>query len=317
MGSTTLHQNAMRDLVGERDERVVQMAARAVEDQITAREVAVRGLALQIGDAQDNGVSREDELQRILDRSAYLDKFFDAGLVIIDMQRNVVAARGSLANTLQNEEKVFSEGIQAFQANTNLSSLVTSAAPFAGTARTASFVFAPTQDRAYLVGGVFSVDAFAGQALQGAFSPGQEASVLMVDPGGVVLYQQGESLLQVDVFNHPGVQEALRGETGRIYTPDKSAEHVVAYTAVEWMNWGVLIEEPWEQVASPVLETTHLAPLAMIPVLLLSMFALLFAYRQVIRPLQALAKQAGSLGWGDYSAIERSVGGSAEIRYLH
>jgi signal transduction histidine kinase len=91
---------------------------------------------------------------------------------------------------------------------------------------------------------------------------------------------------------------------------------VVAYTMVEQMQWGLLIEEPWEQVASPVLQTTHLAPLAMVPVLLISMFALLFAYRQVIRPLQFLAKQASSLGWGDYSAIERSVGGIDEIRYL-
>lgn len=316
VGSTTLHQNAMRDLVGERDERVVQMAARAVENQITAREIAVRGLALQISDALESGASQEDELPSILDRSAYLDALFDTGIVVIDMQGNVVTARGSIANKLQNEEKIFSDGIRAFQADKNLSLFVTSAFPLADTVRTTSFVFAPTQNRAYLIGGAFYVDALAEQALQGAFSPGQEASVLMLDPGREVLYQQGFSLPQVDVLNHPGVQEALLGKTGRVYTGGEREEHVVAYTSVERMKWGLLIEEPWEQVASPVLETTHLAPLAMIPVLLLSMFALLFAYRQVIRPLQALSKQAGSLGWGDYSAIERSVGGIDEIRYL-
>src|SRR5574338_995566 len=242
VGSTTLHQNAMRDLVGQRDERVVQMAARSVEYQVTARETAARGLALHISHALESGASREDELQSILEDSAYLDPLFDTGIIVMDMQGNVLAARGSVANILQNEAGVFSDGIRAFQADENLSLFVTSALPLAGTAQTASFVFAPTQNRAYLIGGAFSVNALAEQALQGAFSPGQEASVLMVDPDGVVLYQQGDSLSQADALNHPGVQEALRGETGRVYTTGEPAEHVVAYTAVERMNWGVLIE---------------------------------------------------------------------------
>jgi len=78
----------------------------------------------------------------------------------------------------------------------------------------------------------------------------------------------------------------------------------------------LLIEEPWDQVSSPILQTTHMAPLVMVPVLLLALLALFFGVRQIVQPLQALATQSSKLGWGDYSAIEKPVGGVSEIRQL-
>jgi nitrate/nitrite-specific signal transduction histidine kinase len=82
------------------------------------------------------------------------------------------------------------------------------------------------------------------------------------------------------------------------------------------MGWALVLEEPWEEVDTPTLRTTQLAPLVLVPVLLLTLVALWFGLRQVVRPLQALEAKAASLAWGDFQTIEEPVGGINEIRRL-
>ena len=50
LGSTWLHQEAMREMVGERDELAVRAAAGALSTEVHNRIGAMRGLALQAGD---------------------------------------------------------------------------------------------------------------------------------------------------------------------------------------------------------------------------------------------------------------------------
>jgi two-component system sensor histidine kinase UhpB len=69
-------------------------------------------------------------------------------------------------------------------------------------------------------------------------------------------------------------------------------------------------------VASPLLSYTQMAPLVLVPVLRLTLFALWFGVRQIVQPLQALEEQADALAWGNYQAVEKPVGGIAEIRRL-
>jgi signal transduction histidine kinase len=77
-----------------------------------------------------------------------------------------------------------------------------------------------------------------------------------------------------------------------------------------------VIEEPWESVTNPILNTTQLAPLALVPVLILSMVALWFGARRIVQPLQSLEDRAAKLAWGDYQAIEEPVEGIEEINRL-
>jgi signal transduction histidine kinase len=59
-----------------------------------------------------------------------------------------------------------------------------------------------------------------------------------------------------------------------------------------------------------------MAPLVLVPVLLLALVALWFGARKIIHPLQALETRAVDLAWGDYDAIEEPVGGIDEIQRL-
>ena len=50
LGSLTLHARAMRDLVGERDNRAAHAAADSITEQLNHRAAAIRGLALRAAD---------------------------------------------------------------------------------------------------------------------------------------------------------------------------------------------------------------------------------------------------------------------------
>jgi signal transduction histidine kinase len=90
----------------------------------------------------------------------------------------------------------------------------------------------------------------------------------------------------------------------------------VAFSPVPELNWGLILEEPWEKIASPYLRTTQIAPLVLVPVLLLAILALWFGVRQIVRPLQSLEGLAAKVAEGNIEAIQRPVGGISEIRNL-
>jgi two-component system sensor histidine kinase UhpB len=82
------------------------------------------------------------------------------------------------------------------------------------------------------------------------------------------------------------------------------------------VGWALALEEPWETVDTPTLRTTQLAPLVLVPVLLLTLLALWFGLRWIVKPLQDLESKAATLAWGEFNAIEQPVGGITEIRRL-
>lgn len=305
-GSTTLHQNAMRELVGERDERAARMASTAIEDQILRRANEVRGLAAQVSDARPDAV---------LQNAAYLMADFDAGLAVLEKDGQVIAVQGN-PEMWPGQKDLLVAGLDAL--GKDLSLPVYFSEPVTRSGQEAPFmvVMAPALDRQAFVAGAFYTSPMIEHVFNNVFTTDQEASVVVIAPDDSSLYRKGFESSNELVSRHAGVPEALSGKTGTTYIDVQDGEHVVAYSPVAPHGWALLIEEPWDQVSSPILQTTHMAPLVMVPVLLLALGALFFGVRQIVQPLQALATQSSKLGWGDYSAIEKPVGGVSEIRQL-
>ena len=164
--------------------------------------------------------------------------------------------------------------------------------------------------------GAFSASVVAHDALYNVFTPGSGAVAFVADNNYHLLYQMGTLPPDIDLRAHPGIKQALDGESGATFAQISGAENVIAYSPVSPLDWALVIEEPWEAVASPLLRTTEYAPLVLIPVLLLSLVALWFGTRRIVQPLQTLETKAAQLGWGNFEAIEEPVGGTAEIRRL-
>jgi len=132
----------------------------------------------------------------------------------------------------------------------------------------------------------------------------------------VVVFQKGSEGYGVEPATHPGVNEALQGASGTFYMQDQGIEHVVSYSGVQLLDWALVMEEPWEAVATPILTTTQVAPLVLVPILIITLAGLWFGARQIVQPLRDLEQKSAQLAWGDASGIEESVGGIAEIRHL-
>ncbi len=133
---------------------------------------------------------------------------------------------------------------------------------------------------------------------------------ILIAPDNNLLYsvgEIGENEPKEDLGEHTGVAEALRGESGTTYVQSGNSEHVIAFSPIPTTGWALVFEEPWDAVTNPILNTTQLAPLILVPILLLAIIALWFGIRQIVQPLQALDSRAAELAWGNYHSIEEPL----------
>jgi signal transduction histidine kinase len=293
-----IHQGAMRQLVAERDERAVRAAAEAISEQLHHRDAAIFGLSKRLEDGIPASV--------IIEQSEFLYPDFDAGLGVFDEGGKLLAATtpdqewerwqlDSIIPMLNMGETTFSEPIIENEA---------------------TFVIAGARGSDRIVFGVFSVDdIMRSTILEAGLGPvGYRA--FLTDREGQVLRIIGEQIPAEDLKSHLGVEAALRGEVGSSFIPADDSEHVVAFSPIQPTGWALILEEPWEAVASPLLDLSLAAPLVLVPALLVTLVALWFGARQVIGPIRKLQEQAEALAKSNFAAIEDPVGGIGEIQGL-
>lgn len=307
IGSTSLHQNAMRRLVGERDERAARSIANAINSQLFHRADLIQSLAVRGRDA--------DSLDDVLDSSAFLDQEFDLGLAYLSPDGTMLTNRGDIELW---EAILIDAQFPIEEGNIGLNSEVqfTKAFPFSSADNFIVLIYAKTGPLDPIAVGAFSVASVAYQPLSSAFDPGEHAVAVLVDEDQRVVFSIGEALPEHINESHPGISEVLSGESGATFFPVNGDEHLTAYSTVPLVGWGVVIEEPWESVSNPLLNATQLAPLALVPVLILAIIVLWFGTRRIVQPLQSLEDQAAELAWGNFQAIEEPVEGIEEINRL-
>ncbi len=305
-GSLGLHQRAMRTMVGERDERATRAAAAAITEQINHRLSAIRGVALQAAKAPTDP-------EHTLADAAYLLPDFEGGIALFRNGGTFMTASNGpdiwLARTVPERLRDFP--------TTSSSDAAFFLPPFTDPVQGEQLVLAIATAGEITAVGAFSPASLVRRATADIFGGNDQATAYVVTNGGDVLFQTG-TLLWADLpaQNHPGVADALRGESGTTYLTIEGEEHVIAFSPITPVGWALVIEEPWRAVTDPLLRTTELAPLILIPVLVIALVALWFGVRRVVQPLKSLEKKATELGWGDFDAIEEPVGGINEIQRL-
>ena len=308
--SQSLHEQAMRSLVGERDGRAVRTAAAAIEADIREHMDAVRLVALQAetGNPQD--------LVAAYAQADFVSSQFDGGLVLLTPDgklQTLAAGDGSLA-ALAGElstpsRNLFGGPLSQFMTDAFLN-------PINGERMLVIIEAAP--GREYLAAGAVSIQVLTAASLDSLMVDDHSAVYFLVDRQSqviVALGQEGGS--GRDLSHHPGVAAALRGLSGTTYLDAEDNQQVVAYSPLPILGWGLVSEEAWDMVSSRSLRTTQLAPLILAPFLLLMLVALWFGARQIVGPLHTLEERAARLAWGDFKAIQAPIGGLAEIRSLH
>jgi signal transduction histidine kinase len=307
LGSLTLHAQAMRSLVADRDQRAAAAAAETLSAELGHLGKAIRGVALT--------AAATHVPDGFLSNYSFLSTDFEGGLALYRPDGQLVAASGApnawqgrpvadlLARASNPQAAEFSPAFLD-PSTGQYAVLVAAAGPAGGPG-----------DNLRAIGAFFPA-SLARRALSGLVTSGDALGAWVVDVQGQLLYLGGQPKPEGDVRQHAGLAQALRGESGSLYVQVAGSEHVVAFSPVPPVGWALVIEEPWEAVDNPLLRTTLAAPLILIPVVLIAVIAIAFGLRQIVQPLRALARNAAELGWGRFDAIEQPVGGIAEIRHL-
>ena len=303
--SVFLHQQDMRSLVGVRDERAVQAAAAALGAELHHRASNISNLV---------ALAELSKQSDIITATEDLASDFDGGLAYLTTEGKVIVSKGDLEfwnralqakislasnSSTGNTSPVFSEPI--FDPPSNKLFVVVSEY---------------SASRNIIVAGAFSPNALAKQVLSTSYPTSELATIYLLDSSRRLLFASAADSGQTLAANHPGVDEALSGESGTRYVKVGESEHVIAYSPVSPTGWVLLTEESWRAVASPSLEMTQIAPLVLVPAFLLALIALWFGAKQIVQPLQRLESKAAALAWGDFKAIGESVGGISEVRHL-
>ncbi len=304
--SFSIHQNAMRSVVGERDERSARSAASAIESEINHRLYAVRSLALLASANPQEGPDA------ILSSSVSLMGDFDYGTAFFQQDGTLLAATGDQAfwQTLLSTPELTS------MLDPAPSGAISPVIIFPAEGKQVVLVSSRMESNNRTAVGAFSPEVLILRTLQNIYPPGGETAIYVIDPNFQVLFHSGPATLEGAPERHPGVAEAFNGQSGTTYMKVGRDEHVVAYSPIGTVGWAIITEESWELVSSPTLRTSQIVPLVMVPALLLAMLALWFGAKQIVLPLQKLESKAAKLAWGDFQEIEKSVGGIAEIRDL-
>ena len=306
-GSQTLHHEAMRSLVGDRDLRTVRAASNSLEREISHLASTIQMIS--------RSLNEKSEYSSLILKPEEISAIFDGGIALFTNDGRLIRS----STTLIDWKTIPSQIPDIFKTTTDnktqpkFSNLIS------------------LEGKSYIFTGVLTDQQ---EILVGAFSPGQmienaigslvssgQTTVLVVSPARTngnydVLYRGGPIKMDESIPSHPGIKEALSGESGINYFQSGESEHVVAFSPISPTGWGLIIEEAWEDIASPYLSTTQSAPLVIVPVFLLALFAIWFGARRIVTPLQKLEKQASSLATGDFEAIRQPVGGIEEIRNL-
>ncbi|HEX5839851.1 MAG TPA: ATP-binding protein [Anaerolineales bacterium] len=300
-GSVSLHQQDMRALVGERDERAVQAAAAALASELHHREASITHLAQLAEISTDTLIHTSQDI--LLD--------FDGGLAYLTMDGQPITSTGS-ASIWQ----ALAQSDVYLEALSDREPLFTPTGVDPETGNVFVVVFQAVPSRDMIVAGAFSPDSLAGQILSTSYPDSRHVTIFLLDASRRVLFSSGPLARESIPAEHPGIQEALQGQSGTTYVTQGNVEHVVAYSPIAPTGWALITEEEWEMVTSPSLQLTQMAPLVIVPAFLLALLALWFVASRIVQPLQRLESKAAALAWGDFEAIREPVGGISEVQHL-
>ena len=303
--SLSLHQNAMRELVGIRDERITQVLAAALDEQLQFRIELLKDLSTQY--------KNELSPQNFQDYSEQLGLYFDGGIAIIDPQGNPLftSIDETLTGSLPTDRAVAS---QKPDQEPYTKTILTKSGALQNSERVVLLTLQDKSDGTMLVG-VFSLMHIMESLLEKTALIDQQQNIFLFDEQ-TFLYATTKTNPIYGIDNLILKEMADAGQAGSKYITVNRDDHIFAYSPVPGTGWTLITEEPWKTASTPFLTITQITPLILIPILLLALVSLWFGAKQIVRPLQSLEDKTTALAWGDFDGIKDPVGGIEEIQHL-
>ena len=276
------HQTAMREMIAERDGVVARVAAAQWSDTLMLHARLLPTLDPSLAAQCDTSCAA-----------------FDGGIALFDAQGNLVAAQ-PFEGVWQKRRALIPKMLEE-----------------------SDLTFAPFVEDNTL--GIFVAVRRQGNTLIGAFTPpplanlsfGEHGVAYLVDARGIIIAHPDPRRIGNDRSPHQGIVQVMQGQAGATFHhADNGAELVVGYAPITPTRWGLIVEEPWEEIVAPLFQYAVLLPWMLALVAVVALGAVYFGVRNIVRPLQNLAQAAQRIAYGDYQAAAQPVGGIHEIEEL-
>ncbi len=304
------HEQAMRDLVQERDRALAVVSAGQVSELLEQRLSALATLAVE----PPFHHGQLDEQRDLLADAGNMAGLFAGDVVLLDESGSQSDTRADRPAWLQGDDlvEILARTVMTHQ-DVAMSPVSTNGLFLVG---------APVRDEAGVVYGLLAGPvALSGLGLEALLSQvqvGEHGVVYLADADGRILAHSRSVQARDSLSGHTGLDIALKDREAGVtlcHAPD-GEQMTLAYAPVGLSGWRVLIEQPWHEVIGPVLRYSQFMPLVAALALVVSMLTLYYGVRAIARPLQALGQQAERVAWGDFAAVDTPVGGVEEIEDL-
>lgn len=293
LGSVALHQEAMRSMVAERDLRTAVATAKVLGGTLQRKQDALKALAEHISPTMTTITPKA-----IQDALSLNTHEFPGGVAVFGRDGRLIARTPSAASWSVDPAT-----------SRNLLERASIMPPVPITDSGALFLVTPISGGEAFLASRVPIAALSLGDMVEQDSSHANVTAFLFDSAGRVLYRTANALLADDVRGHAGVEEALQGRQGVVYTSDATSdgEHVVSYVPIATREGlaglGLIIEEPWQAVVNPLMQYSLALPLITLPVLLLALLAVVFGIRRIVQPLHSLQKRARLAGAGNFSAL--------------
>jgi signal transduction histidine kinase len=318
------HEQAMRVLVEERDQALAVLSASQVRDLLRRRADVLQTLAAAQAFHHQDPAGQHTLLVGAEDGSTELveapDGLFAGGIALVDGVGEPLATGTTVPLWLQEAGRVadLATAVMVHQEAT-LSPLFD--APWGEGVLLMGVPVYDAQGTAYgaLVSSL-SLGSLELEPLLGQVQVGEHGVVYVVDAAGRVLAHSPSPQARSNFAGHTGLSTAFQNSgpgTTLCRAPD-GEQMTLAYAPLDWggLDWRVIVEQPWQEVVGPVLRYSQFMPLVAALAAIVSLLTLYYGVRSIVRPLQALGREAERVAWGDFEATSAPVGGVQEIEDL-
>lgn len=308
------HERAMRTLVEERDQALAVVSADEVQQVLSDRATALEELAVQHAFHQRD-VAQEASL---LAQAGDLNALFAGDVAFVDESAQPIAGVEAPAWVRSQQGLLGLVGMVIVRQSPVVSPVLE------GSSQDQILVGVPVYDAAGSLSGVLaapvSLSSLGLDSVLSQAQVGQQGVVYLVDYSGRVLAHSNSAQAANSLSGHTGLATALAStQPGATVSQAPNGERMaLAYAPLALdTGWHVVIEQPWQEMMSPVLRYSQFMPLVAALAAIVAVLTLYYGVRSLVWPLRALRKQAERVASGDFEATSQPVGGVQEIEDLH
>ena len=309
------HEQAMRDLVAERDQALATVSASQIADQLAVRAVALQTLAAEQPFHHQDLPGQE----ALLAQTGNWGGLFAGAVALVDESGAVLASGGVLPAWLENAHLSGLVHEAMIRQDVAVTRVVDAQEGQGGL-----LIAVPVADEVGATYGVLAAPVALASLGPGSILSqaqiGDHGAVYLVDQTGRILAGTPSGRARESLEGHTGLATALGDHAaGATLCRAPDGERMtLAYAPVDFAGagWRVLVEEPWHQVIGPILRYSQFMPLVAALAVVVSLLTLYYGVRAIVRPLQALGQEAERVAWGDFEATSTPVGGVEEIEDL-